>query len=304
MPLASIPSGFARVTLDLFGSTGQAWLDHLPALVAECEHRWSIEVGPPFSLSYNFVAPAVRADGSRLVLKLGVPNPELTSEIAAMQVYAGRGAPLLLESEPERGILLMERVEPGVLLSRLDDERQAVSIAAALMRQLWQPVAVGGPFPTLARWTIGITKIRPRFDGGCGPFPERLVDRAIELRDELLASSTEPVLLHADLHHENILSARRQPWLAIDPKGVVGDPAYEPSTYLYNRLPEAKTPGELKALLASRIDQFAGELELDKARLLAWGQVQCILSAWWSYVDHGHGWEQVITVAGLLAEIG
>ena len=303
MTAIQIPAGFARTTLELYGSAGQTWLDHLPSLLAECEQRWSLEVQLPFSLSYNYVAPAMRADGTTAVLKLGMPNPELLSEISALQAYAGSGAALVLEADPERGILLEERLEPGSPLSELEDETQEVAIAAAVMRRLWRPAPVAGPFPSLARWTIGLKELRAHFGGGCGPFPPELVDRAERLRDELLASPTEPVLLHGDLHHANILSARRQQWLAIDPKGVVGERTYEPTPFLYNHLPEPAIPRDLKALLRRRIDQFASEMDLDRERLLAWALVQCVLSGWWSYTDHGHGWEHVIAVAGLLSDL-
>ncbi len=298
-----IPPHFKRTILELYGSRGQRWLDSLPALLAECEQRWSIEVQPPYPLTYNYVAPALRRDGARLVLKLGVPNPELSSEIAALGMFAGNGAAALLEADPERGLLLLERLEPGAPLSALADDAQAVSIAARLMRQLRRPAPPNHSFPTLARWTIGLKKLRPHFGGNSGPFPSLLVDKAEKLLDELLASSPEPVLLHGDLHQDNILSAQRQAWLAIDPKGVVGEPTYETTPFLYNCIPEPIAPPELKALLARRIDQFAAELNLDRPRLLAWSVVQCVLSGWWSYSDHGHGWEAVISIASLLSEL-
>ena len=298
-----IPPHFKRTMLELYGSRGQRWLDGMPALLAECEQRWSIEVQPPYRLTYNYVAPALRRDGARLVLKLGVPNPELSSEIAALGVFAGNGAAALMEADPERGLLLLERLEPGAPLSALADDAQAVSIAAHLMRKLWQPAPPNHSFPTLARWTIGLKKLRPHFGGNSGPFPSLLVDKAEKLLDELLASSPEPVLLHGDLHQDNILSAQRQAWLAIDPKGVVGEPTYETTPFLYNCIPEPITPQGLKTLLARRIDQFAAELELDRPRLIAWSVVQCVLSGWWSYSDHGHGWEAVISIAGLLSEL-
>lgn len=301
MPAFQIPPAFARTTLELYGARGQAWLNALPALLAEIEVRWSLQILPPYPLSYNYVAPAMRSNGAFAVLKLGVPNPELLSEIAALQAYAGQGAARLLEADPGRGILLEERLEPGLPLSELNDDPQEVSIAASVMRQLWRPAPLNGPFPSLARWTQGLIQLRPHFKGGYGPFPPDLVDRAEVLRADLLAAPEEPVLLHGDLHHMNILSARRQPWLAIDPKGVVGERTYEPTTYLYNNLPEGASPAELRSLLSHRIDQFAAELSLDRTRLLAWGIVQCVLSGWWSYADHGYGWEQVISIAGLLA---
>ncbi len=111
------------------------------------------------------------------------------------------------------------------------------------------------------------------------------------------------MLLHGDFHHYNILAAERQPWLAIDPKGVVGDPAYETGAFLYNRLPDELQPDELRAILARRVEQLAVELTLDRDRILGWGLAQAVLSAWWSYEDHGHGWDEVMLVAKALSAI-
>jgi len=107
-----------------------------------------------------------------------------------------------------------------------------------------------------------------------------------------------PVLLHGDLHHENILAATRQPWLAIDPKGIVGEPAYEVGALLRNRLDAAP---DLRPLQARRLDQLAEALQLDRQRLLSWSVAQAVLSAWWSYEDHGRGWEPMIAYAEVLA---
>jgi streptomycin 6-kinase len=146
----------------------------------------------------------------------------------------------------------------------------------------------------------GLQRLRAEFGGGGGPFPARLVEQAETLFAELLASAAEPVLLHGDLHHQNILAAEREPWLAIDPKGLIGEPAYEVGALLRNQL---HMPADTSGLLARRVDQFAGELGLDRQRLLGWGLAQAVLSAWWDYEDHGHGWEKPLACAEVLAEL-
>ena len=113
----------------------------------------------------------------------------------------------------------------------------------------------------------------------------------------LLASSAGPVLLHGDLHHENILSAARQPWLAIDPKGVCGEPAYEVGALLRNPMPRLLDHPAPARLLARRLDLLAEVLGIDRRRLAAWGYAQAVLSAWWSLEDHGRGWEPALRVA-------
>lgn len=109
-----------------------------------------------------------------------------------------------------------------------------------------------------------------------------------------------PVLLHGDLHQHNILSAVRQPWLGIDPKGVVGEAEYEVGAFMRNRVLHASNP---ETLLARRLDQFADELGFDRERILGWSLAQAVLAAWWSFEDSGHVWDEAITCAELLAGI-
>jgi streptomycin 6-kinase len=103
---------------EVYGAEGEAWLQRLPAILADCERRWSLEAGLPFEpLSYNYVAPAGRGDGERVVLKVGFPCKELMGEIEALQLYDGNGTARLLEAEPDQGALLLERLEPGTSLA-------------------------------------------------------------------------------------------------------------------------------------------------------------------------------------------
>lgn len=303
-----LAASFEQTIRDIYGRRGEQWLRDLPNLIAGCERRWSLTVAPPFpSLSYNFAAPARSHDGHDVVLKLGVPNPELTSEIEALRLYDGRGIAQLIHADAEQGALVIERLVPGQMLVSLVIERdeEATSIAAEIMRQLWQPMSANeaSGLPTLARWTRSIEEVRWHFDGGTGPFDALLVDRAERLREELLASSSEPALLHGDLHHFNILTAERQPWLAIDPKGVIGDPTYETAPFLYNPMDELLTSPDVKRIVAQRIDVLCELLWLDRQRVLGWSLVQSVLSAWWSYEDKGYGWEDVMAFAGIVAEM-
>ena len=297
-----VPHDLSQTIVELYGTEGVEWLERLPSLIADCERRWSLTVMPPFEpLSYNYAAPAVRLDGTAVVLKVGVPNPELLTEIEALALYAGRGIVRLLDADRQQGILLLERLRPGTpLLSLADDERET-SIAGQVMRQLWRPVPPEHPFPTVARWAAGLERLRACFNGGTGPFPGILVETAEALFAELIGSMAEPVLLHGDLHHENILAAERQPWLALDPKGLVGEPAYEVGALLRNPLPELLTWPQPERILGRRVDQLAGDLGFERTRLVGWGLAQAVLSAWWSFEDHGHGWESAIACAELLA---
>jgi streptomycin 6-kinase len=294
---------FSRRIVELNGEAGAAWLEALPALLKECERSWDITLGPPFPLSYSYVAPATLSDGAEVVLKVGIPNSELHTEIAALRVYAGRAAVRLLDSDSDRGLLLLERAMPGTPLVELDDDEEATAIAADLMRELWQPAPSDHSFPTVADWAAGLKRFRARYEGGTGPLPARLVEIAEDTFTTLLSSEADRVVLHGDLHHWNILRAERRPWLAIDPKGVIGEPAYEVGALLRNPLPQLLRSGSARRTLARRVDLLAERLSVDRARLLGWGLAQAVLSAWWTIEDHGTGWEPAIAVAEILSEI-
>jgi streptomycin 6-kinase len=295
------PSGCASKIVDIHGAAGVAWLDRLPSIIADCEQRWSLTVLPPFAdLSYNYVAPAIRDDGTHVVVKAGVPHPELFREIAALRHFDGQGIVRLLDADPEDGVLLLERLEPGTPLSDLNDDKEATTIAARLMRSLCKPAPAEHRFATLAGWAAGLAKLRACFDGGCGPFPAALVDKAERLFEQLIGSTAEQMLIHGDFHHGNILRSEREPWLALDPKGVVGELLWDAVYFSRSLLSEA---GDPKRVLVRRLDQLTQELGFDRSRLVAWGLAQSILTGWWSFEDHGRGYEPDIACAEIFEEL-
>ena len=102
---------------------------------------------------------------------------------------------------------------------------------------------------------------------------------------ELCASANERVVLHGDLHHDNILRSTREPWLAIDPNGIVGDPGYEVGALLFNPDPDDRDEA-LTALVPSRVEQLAEEWGMPAERVVAWGFVKAVMSEVWS----AEGW--------------
>ena len=98
---------------------------------------------------------------------------------------------------------------------------------------------------------------------------------------ELCAAAPATVALHGDLHHDNILRATRDDWLAIDPHGLAGDPGYEIGSLLFNPDPHNRDPA-LTALVPRRVEQLADELAMPVERVVAWGFVKAVLSDVWT----------------------
>ncbi len=300
------PDFIRRVTL-VYEPDGAPWLERLPALIEQIAQRWGLSVAPHFpELSYNYVAPAqLLADGTPVVLKLGVPCHELNTEIDALRHYAGRGACRLLEADEELGALLIERLQPGQMLSTLaaSDDEAATRVAAQVMGRLWAPPPAGHRFTELREWTADLAELRPHFGGGTGPFPADLVERAEAHFAELLASQPEPVVLHGDLHHYNILAAGPDEWRAIDPKGLVGDPAYECAAFICNPVPQIAADPQLPRTLERRIAIFAEILGIDRDRIYGYALAQAVLGSWWSYASEGISDDPFLAVARALATL-
>lgn len=299
---AMLTPAFRRTMLGVHGDEGAAWLEALPALIAECAEQYGVEVIEPFALSYNFVARGKNRAGEGVVLKLGVPSELLTREMVGLQLYNGRGAARLLACDPARGVLLIEQVQPGAPLSQMEDDVAATEIAAGVMAELWPALPEQHPFPDVRRWSAALGRLRAMFGGGTGPLPERMVSMAERLYDELIASSGPPVLVHGDLHHYNILQAEREPWLVIDPHGVAGEREYEIGALLRNPFPVLPPPAELKRIEARRLDQLSELLGFDRQRLAAWGAAQAVLSAAWDVEDHTDGWPHGLAYAEALEQ--
>lgn len=300
-----IPEDFRQHTLTYFEAIAATdWLARLPAILADCEQEWDIKIGAPMpGLSYHYVAPATNGEGNLVMLKVHAPSNEFVHESTALRLFDGHGMARLLACNPDNQTMLLEALQPGTLLRALDDDEQATAIACRVMQQLWRPVPSEHPFPSIQDWGRGFTRLRRHYSGGHGPFPQALLEEAEALFAELSASMTTPVLLHGDLHHDNILAAGRSPWLAIDPKGVIGEPAYEVGALLRNPFPQLLQQPQPERVLGRRVDQFAAELGLERARIRGWGLAQAVLACWWTVEDSGQMWDEGLTCAELLAAI-
>jgi streptomycin 6-kinase len=278
------------------GAEGTAFLRTLGATIDECEIRWGVRVvRTPWRLSQSFVAAAERADGTPCVLKLDARE----EEVEALRLFDGRGSARVLEMDAERRWLLMERVTPGSTLAALTDDDEATRIGARVMQQLWRPAPDRHRLETLEERGGAFARQRPLFGGGTGPFPQHLVEAAERVFAELPVG-VEPMVLHGDAHHYNILRAAnrsgsgRAEWLTIDPHGLAGDPGYEVGCFIYNPNGNGPIPGDAlspqksadpRARVARRVAILAEELGWERERVRLWCLAQSVLSAWWSTED-------------------
>lgn len=267
-----IPSAFAERAPKVLGPEAVPWLASLPALAERYARKWQLEFEDTARHGYvGVVQPARRADGSRVVLKLGWVEEESRDEPLALSTWAGRGAVLLHESAREDGAMLLERLDDS---RTLEDEPllSAVEILSELARRLAVP-APAGLTRTLSGVAEELLEELPRSWRELGePLPRRELDAALEMcRD--LGPEAGNALVNEDLHYENVLAARREPWLVIDPKPIAGDLEYGVFSLLWNRFDESTVDAKLAAT----------GLDPDRAR--AWTLVRAVQNRLWFESD-------------------
>jgi streptomycin 6-kinase len=243
---------------------GTAWLARVPGIVNNLRERWALSLDNPFDcpdVSCAWVAPAQRANGVAAVLKVGMPHMEAEHEIAGLHFWNGDPVVHLLEADDELNAMLLERCRPGTSLRSLPEPEQDV-IVAQLLNRLWRHPTPGHPFRPLSA-LIDYWRAETLADAGNWSDPE-LVRDGLAVFDNLLRTPGTEVLLATDLHAGNILQAERVPWLVIDPKPFVGEPAYDLTQHLFN------CQERLQANPIALINRLADLAQLNRERVRLW----------------------------------
>lgn len=272
---------------------GRAWLERLPGLVVECATRWSLDLGAPYPDSYvSLVIPAER-NGEPVVLKIQFPGRESAHEAEALRRWNGDGAVRLLDHDPERSALLLERCDPGTHLREVPIE-EAMDVLVSLLPRLWIPAAE--PFGSLADEAAWWAEdLEATWERAGRPFERPLLDAALEALHELPETQGEQVLVHQDLHADNVLAARREPWLVIDPKPLRGEREFAAAPIV-----RSDELGGTREATVYRFERLVGDLGLDHDRARRWTLAQTIA---WGLDDDGIGANHLAT-ARWMRELG
>lgn len=296
---------FSKKIISLAGDDGRSWLDNLPKLIKFYEEKWQIRCFDPFPLSYNYVLPAATSDGKPVVLKIGFPNNhEFAKEIGALKFYGGNGAINVLQEDLENKVVLLERAVPGIRIGDVSPDSKQISLVVEVIKKIHKPISQINDydFSTLTDWFKAFVRYRQNFDIKTGPIPTRMLEEAEETFTQHHADSRANLLLHGDLHNDNILFSERG-WLIIDPKGVLGNQEFEVGTFLRNPLADLPKNSSYKLIEKNRILQFADELQLDKRDLQRWTFANAIISLLWFLEDEGEIKEIYLRDAELISDI-
>lgn len=256
-------------------------LRHLTERVEERVRDWNLVVEDTLETDSSFLAFGTRGHQAVVLKVLRHPGDEWRCG-DVLEAFDGRG--IVRVYEHVEGALLLERLNPGTSLAAValdgrDDE--ATEILADVMQRMSHPRQSSSAHPTVQDWAKGFSSYLAR---GNKQIPNSLVERGQHLYLELCASQRRPRLLHGDLQHYNVLFDSDRGWLAIDPKGVVGEIEYEVGASLRNPYERPELFASLKTV-EKRLELYETRLKLDPARALQWCFAQAILSAIWSVED-------------------
>ena len=292
--MSYLPDHFVKTIKSIHKKNGEIWLDQFDDLKQYCEKKWECRILEPYDLSYNFVAPAAKKDGSFIVVKFVVPNGKgFLHEVEALTHFQGNAIVKLLDVEVEKGIMILEHISPGEKLYSLNNDEAATCIMADVMQRLWTEAPLNSSILTIFQREEEFKQIRRHHKDGIGPITEGMLVKAEIIFSKLTSSIEKLYLLHGDLHHHNVLSSSDHKWIAIDPKGLIGEKEYDVIQFLLNKVPSEN----LVEVLERRIDILVEQLHLNKKRIILWGFCHSILSLYWDYEDFGeaseNSWEMV-----------
>lgn len=305
----SLPKDFLGKLFDIHGDKAEPWLKTVHLRMAETLELFSasLDTTQP-KLSYNLIRFATTSRGKPIVIKCGVPCEEFLQEAYATEALGRAAGPAVFRSDPGTGIIVMERISPGVSLNdappTMETDAGITRIAATLAKAIHDsvdPESVSAVLPDMRRWTRALDRVDRA--SLLWRSHEDAINHAIALRDRLLQDPDDaPAFLHGDLHHDNILSDTHRQWRPIDPKGVIGPRSFEIGAFLGNPSGIDNHP-DIQELVRQRIAIWAEISGIEQERLREWGYVAAVLGATWSAEDHGDGWNSAIKIPRTLENL-
>ena len=265
------------------GPRWAAYVDALPRTLRDLLGEWALALDGPAMHGHASVVLPVLAEDGPAVLKVGFPDEETEHEALALQHWHGNGAVRLLRADPRRRAVLLERLHARDLGEEWD--LQACEVVAGLYARLHVPAPP--QLRTVTSYVEGYVeplRALPRD----APVPHRLVEQALSLVRDLVADpgadrGSTGRIVHGDLHYGNVLAADREPWLAIDPHAMSGDPHFEPAPMLWNRWEELA--GDVRGGLRRRFLTLVDTAGLQEERARDWVVVRMVLNALWAIQD-------------------
>ena len=292
---------FNENIINLFGKKGEQWLTNLPQIINALAEHWGLsELWPYSNLSYNYVVRAMNKENIPVVVKISYEQQLMEDESKALQHFAGHGAIKLLDTCGMYNAMLLCQAIPGDSLKTYYPSNLAkvITIYSDVINKLIDASdnSTQLKFKSVVAWLNAFERVSHE------SIPSGLFQYANQLQRHLLNTADKTYVLHGDLHHDNIIIDDDH-WLAIDPKGIVGEKAFEAAAFDFVYSTEYHSKQEYAALLKTRVELLAQILNLDAQRLLQWVFIRLLLSALWFIEDSGDPGEAIFQASAIYENI-
>ncbi len=269
---------FKENIIKIYGAKGQQWLDSSPKITAKIAEEHNLSgLAPVNNMTFNYVASGYQND-KPIILKIGMNSKALAKEASCLKAFAKHAVTEVIAHD--NNMIIMQRAVPGSTLKDYfpDNDEETTNILCTSIKELHKAsIPESHNFHHLNEL---FKTLDQKLD-----IPDEILTKAKHLRDDLLKSITNEVLLHGDLHHDNILQ-NGDSWLVIDPKGFIGDPAFEPAAYLCNPIPELLQENQPCEIIKNRINICSAQLGIDSKRIADWLYAKSVLCWAWSLEDN------------------
>ncbi|MBN6057312.1 hydroxyurea phosphotransferase [Nonomuraea sp. RK-328] len=279
-----VPDAFAA-SYGAHGAEARAWVADLPRLGGDFLERW--ELRPDGPAAYGMAAlvlPVLQPDGTPAVLKLQQLREETAGVAAGLRAWQGDGIVRLLDYDEQSGTQLLERLDGARPLSAVADDDAAMQILAELMARLTSVPAPGDLRRLSDIAAVMLDQVPQAVPVLRDPGEQRLVRTCASAVAELVGEAGDR-LLHWDLHYDNVLAGEREPWLAIDPEPLAGDPGFELLPALDSQWEEVEATGDVSRAVLRRFDLLTEVLGLERGRAVGWSLGRVLQNALWDIED-------------------
>jgi streptomycin 6-kinase len=273
-----------RNIINIFGETGKHWIANLPRIANELADDWKLNhIVPVDNMTFNYVAKASTGSNQPVILKISCDEQSISNEIQALKYFGSSGSIQLIALNEKYHALLLQQALPGTTLKSIYPSQVEYVMDSYIntMKKLHvKRLSNNHNYRHISDWLMAIDNLK---DHSC---PSHLIKKAITLKNELLSSMTTEIFLHGDLHHDNILKDGDH-WLAIDPKGIVGEPEFEIAAFDFMYVNELANMDDVKNIFEERVNMLARKANLNPQRMKDWVFVRLILMAAWHVEDNG-----------------
>lgn len=270
--------------VNIYGKKGETWLLNLPTLIHDLSTHWQLsQVMPVANMTFNYVATAVTKTQQFVVIKISYDEKNIAAEYEALKYFDGKGAIQVIDYHKIHHALLLQQAIPGTTLKYFYPEQidYVMNCYVDTMQKLhYQKPLYHYHFKHIDDWLQAINEFNLN-----QMYSSDLTKKALYLKNELLKTMRSEIILHGDLHHDNILKNNDE-WLTIDPKGIVGETEFEIAAFDFMNINEFANQSDVGNILINRINLLAQKANLDTERIKAWVFVRLILMAAWLVEDN------------------